>query len=165
MTTRTGLSVDAPEGSSTLRYEREFEAPKEAVWRAHTDPTILARWVGPRRLTMIVKEYDVRDGGKWAFTHRDPDGTDFEFRGVFHSVTPDRIIQTFEFLGAPGQVDLESIEFEDLGGRTRLVGVATYLTPEARDSALQMGMEGGMTEGYERLDELLDEAAAGTTPS
>jgi uncharacterized protein YndB with AHSA1/START domain len=113
---------------------------------------------GPRDLKIEMQEYDVRAGGSWAYIHRDPEGTPYGFSGVFHSVSPDRIVQTFEFDGYPGHVSLESVAFEDLGGRTRLRVHAVYQTVEDRDGMVESGMETGLTEGFERLDELLASA-------
>lgn len=136
---------------------REYDAPRELVYRAYSDPELVVKWLGPSRLTMELGEYDVRDGGSWSFVHRDTDGTAYAFRGVFHSATPpERIIQTFEFLGAPGYVSIESVTFEDIGaGRTRAVVHAVYPTLEARDAMIENGMAGGVVEGNDRLDDVL----------
>jgi uncharacterized protein YndB with AHSA1/START domain len=100
---------------------REFDAPREAVYRAYADPSLVTQWMGPRRLTMEMTEWDVRPGGSWAWLHRDTDGTVFGFHGVFHDVVPgEHILWTFEFDGAPGHVSLESVDFEDLGSRSRV---------------------------------------------
>ncbi len=136
---------------------REYDAPRDLVYRAYSDPELVVQWLGPDRLTMELGEYDVRDGGSWSFVHRDTDGTGYGFRGVFHSATPpERIIQTFEFLGAPGHVSIESVTFEELeGGRTRAVAHAVYPTMEARDAMIENGMEDGVIEGNNRLDKIL----------
>ena len=118
------------------------------------------QWMGPRGLAMALDTFEARNGGSWRYTQTGPDGTPYGFHGVFHEVlAPERIIQTFEFEGLPesGHVVLESGRFEALaGGRTRFVATSVFLTVEDRDGMLQSGMEGGMNESYERLDELLE---------
>ncbi|MDF9752210.1 SRPBCC family protein [Arthrobacter sp. ES3-54] len=154
------LTLTVAEGLPFIDYEREFEFPVSEVFRAHKDPELIAQWLGPRRLTMTIDHYDFRTGGSYRYTHLDPDGTSYGFNGVFHTVREnDFAIQTFEFDGYPDVVSIEYLTFEDLGnGRSRIRGHSVYPTQEARDGMAQSGMEGGMTEGYERLDELLSGA-------
>jgi uncharacterized protein YndB with AHSA1/START domain len=149
--------ITATPGLPFIDIVREYDAPRELVYRAYSDPELVVKWLGPDRLTMELGEYDVRDGGSWSFVHRDTDGTAYGFRGVFHSATPpERIIQTFEFLGAPGWVSIESVTFEALeGGRTRSSVHAVYPTLEARDAMIENGMETGVVEGNNRLDRIL----------
>jgi uncharacterized protein YndB with AHSA1/START domain len=151
----TGLTVTAPEGLPFIDWEREFDAPVSAVFRAHTDPDRVRRWLGPRGYEMTIGEWEATDGGRWSYVHSD--GTaDYAFRGTFHTVRQDDLlVQTFEFLGVPDVVSVESLRFEDRGGRTRVVGHSVYPTIEARDGMVASGMERGMREGYERLDEQL----------
>jgi uncharacterized protein YndB with AHSA1/START domain len=149
--------ITATPGLPFIDIVREYDAPRELVYRAYSDPELVVKWLGPDRLTMELGEYDVRDGGSWSFVHRDTDGSEYGFRGVFHSATPpERIIQTFEFLGAPGWVSIESVTFEQLeGGRTRSTVHAVYPTLEARDAMIENGMETGVVEGNNRLDRIL----------
>lgn len=142
-------------GLPFIDVRREFDAPRDLVFRAHTDPALLVQWLGPRRLTMAIERFEARDGGTWRFVHRDVDGTEYWFHGVFHGTpSPDGIVQTFEFEGAPGHVSLESLSFEEHDGRTVINGHAVYQSVAARDAMVEDGMEGGMNEGHERLDEL-----------
>jgi len=158
MTTHNPVTVNAQPGLPFIDIEREFDAPLADVFRAHTDPELVKQWLGPRRLEMDVKEYDVRTGGSYSYIHRDESGA-YGFKGVFHDVVPgERITQTFEFDGWPGHVSLETATFEDLGGRTRVRIHSAYQSVEDRDGMVESGMEGGLTEGYERLDELLAES-------
>lgn len=154
--------ITAAPGLPQIEITREFDAPKDVLFRAHTDPALLAQWLGPRRLTMIVDHYDVRDGGMWRFIHRDTDGTEYGFHGVFHGTpSPDGIVQTFEFEGAPGHVSLETLTFEEVGGgKTRLRINDVFQSVADRDAAIESGMESGINEGYERLDELVGTQAA-----
>ena len=148
--------ITAEPGMPFIDIEREFDAPRELVFRAHTDPELLVRWLGPRRLTMVVDRLDVRDGGSWRYVHRDADGTEHGFRGVFHGEpSVDGILQTWEFEGFPGHVSLERLTLEEHDGRTTLRIHAAYQSVEDRDGLIASGMEGGVNEGYERLDELL----------
>lgn len=151
------LNLSVPDGVPFIDWVREFDAPVAAVFEAHRDPAIVARWLGPNGYEMEVEEYDFRTGGRYRYVHRNPAGDEFTFNGVFHVVREnDFAIQTFEFEGYPDVVSIESIRFEDLGGvRTRVTGHSVYPTQEARDGMAQSGMEGGMSEGYERLDALV----------
>ena len=143
------------EGTPFVEIERVLDAKPATVFRAFTEPDLVAQWLGPRRLSMKIEEYDVRTGGSYRYIHSDDDG-EYGFRGVFHSVEKDRIIQTFEFEGAPGQVAIETATFEDLGdGRTRVRTHSVFPSVEARDGMAASGMEVGINEGYERLDELI----------
>lgn len=148
--------VTAEPGVPFVDISREFDAPRELLYRAWTEPELLVQWLGPRRLTMIVDEYDVRDGGRWRYVHRDEDGTDYGFHGVFHG-TPsvDGMVQTFEFEGAPGHVSLDALTFEERGGRTLVRTHSVFQSVEDRDAMIAAGMEGGLDEGFERLDAVL----------
>ncbi len=139
-----------------VRIERTFDAPRELVWEAYTDPELLTEWLGPRRLTMTVQEMDVRTGGSYRYTHRDDDG-EYVFFGEFREVVPPKLlVQTFQFEGNDHPPSVDRVEFEELDGdRTRIVVTATLDSIESRDAMLQSGMERGVSEGYEKLDELL----------
>lgn len=105
---------------------------------------------------MRVDQLDVRHGGAWRYVSIDADGTEYGFRGVFHGdPSPDRITQTFEFDGAPGHVSLDTLVLEDLGGRTLIRATSVHQSVEARDAMIASGMEGGVVEGFDQLDELL----------
>ncbi|GAB3491272.1 SRPBCC family protein [Amycolatopsis cihanbeyliensis] len=153
---RNPTTITAQPGTPFVDIEREFEAPAARVFRAWTDPEALVHWLGPREMDMKVIEYDARPGGKYRYVHTDPDGAEFGFHGVFHEVTEsERLVQTFEFEGAPGAPCLESLSFEDLGDRTRVRTHSVFTSVEARDMAVESGMERGITDSMERLDELL----------
>lgn len=156
MVTTNSLVVTAKPGVPFVRTVREFDAPVADVFRAYIDPGLVVQWLGPRNLTMEIGSWDARTGGSWDFTHVDPDGNRYGFRGVFHDVSENAgIVQTFEYDGFPGHVSLERLEFIDLGGRTRLVDHTAFQSQEDRDGMVASGMERGVREGYERLEELL----------
>jgi uncharacterized protein YndB with AHSA1/START domain len=140
-----------------IRIEREFDAPRDRVFSVYTDPELIPEWWGPRQYTTEVDYMDVRTGGRWRFVHRGEDGSEIGFQGAYREVSaPERIVQTFEWEGMAGHVSVETATFEDLGdGRTRVTTVSVFHTPEERDGMLGSGMEGGLNETYERLDELL----------
>jgi uncharacterized protein YndB with AHSA1/START domain len=139
-----------------IHIERVFDAPRDKVFAAFTNPELIPEWWGPRGTTTIVDEMDVRPGGSWRFVGRGADGSETAFRGTYREITaPERIVQTFEWEGLPGHVSVETAVFEDLGDRTRLVATSLFHTSEERDGMLHSGMEGGMNETYDRLDEVL----------
>ena len=149
-------TITAEPGLPFVDIVREFDAPAEVVFRAHTDPELFARWIGPRNYTTEIIEYEATTGGRWQYVSRGQGDEAYGFRGVFHTVEPNtRIIQTFEFDGAPGFVSLGTLTLEEVDGRTRLAIHEVYPSVEARDAAVASGMEYGVKEGYERLDELL----------
>lgn len=139
-----------------VRITREFDAPPDKVFRAHTDPELVVRWLGPRRHEMYIDHWDCRRGGSYRYLHVS-DGNEHAFHGCFHEVRPSElIVQTFTYEGFPDGVALERLVLEDLGdGRTRLVATSLVDSFEARDAFLASGMEDGLRESYERLDELL----------
>ncbi|WP_372669572.1 SRPBCC family protein [Amycolatopsis kentuckyensis] len=147
-------TITAQPGTPFIEITREFAAPPSAVLRAHTDPELIVRWLGPHGMEMEIVELNARSGGTYDYIHRDARG-EYRFRGVYHTVSADRIIQTFEYLGAPGEVTLDSMVLTDLGGRTRMVTQSVYPSVSARDAALESGMSRGITESYERLDKVL----------
>ncbi|MGH3502810.1 MAG: SRPBCC family protein [Nocardioidaceae bacterium] len=150
------LTITAEPDLPFIDGTREFDAPLGAVWRAYTEPELLAQWMGPRDLTIQDLQFDARTGGSWSYTHRAGDGTEYRFRGVLHSVVDHQsITQTFEFAGVPGHVSLETATFEELGDRTRLRVHSVFQSVEDRDGMVASGMEGGMSQSYERLDDLL----------
>lgn len=139
-----------------VRIIREFDAPKDKVLRAHTDPDLVQQWLGPRGYDMRIDHYDCRTGGSYRYVHVDGDN-EYGFFGCFHEVRPSgTMVQTFTFEGAPDGVALERMELEDLGdGRTRLTATSLVDSFEGRDAFVASGMEEGIRQSYERLDELL----------
>jgi uncharacterized protein YndB with AHSA1/START domain len=151
----TTTQIIAESGVPQIVITRQFAAPRELLFRAFTDPDLLVQWLGPRRLAMRIERFEVRDGGRWRYTHHDAGGNAYAFQGVFHG-TPslDGIVQTFEFEGAPGHVSLQTATFEEHGGKTLLRLNSVYQSVADRDAALQSGMAQGINDSMERLDEL-----------
>jgi len=152
-------TVTATPGGQTIAFTRGFDASAARVFAAHTDADLLPRWTGPRGTALSMRHFDARTGGSWSYVIA-AGAEEWGFHGCFHEVTaPSRLVQTFEFEGQPGHPTLEVLTFTDLPeGRSRLDGLSVFLSVEDRDEMLA-GMDGGMTESFRRLDELL--AASG----
>ena len=160
--------ITAEPGKQELFITREFDAPRELVFRAHTEPELYEQWVGPNDLKMTVERMDAVAGGSYRFVH-EREGHKYTFHGVYHEVlSPQRIIGTFEFDGLPetGHVIMGTTKFEDLGdGRTRLVHQSVFQSVADRDGMIQSGMERGVNDGYKKLDILLSTQAAKASAS
>ena len=162
MTTTTGsdtirtAAIEADPTIPAIHITRDFAASAAQLYRAHTDPEIFARWIGPDRMDTEILTWDARDGGEWRYVAR-RDGQEYAFRGCFHTVREDRLVQTFTFEGFPDAVALETLTFTDLGdGRTRLHATSLCDSFEDRDAMLSSGMDVGVNEGYAKLDGLLE---------
>ncbi|MBA2478456.1 MAG: SRPBCC family protein [Sporichthyaceae bacterium] len=155
-TTHPETTISAVPDLPIVEIVREFDAPPEQVFRAHVDRDLFTQWIGPRDIDMRVEQWDARTGGSYRYVHGRGD-EEFGFYGSFHEVRPnERIVQTFGFDGWPDAVSLEILTLEDLGsGRTRLRGQSIVESIEARDAMLASGMESGVVQGYEKLDDLL----------
>ena len=152
--------ITAEPGRQEFFITREFDAPRELVFKAFTDPKLYTQWLGPRRYTMNLEKFEPKSGGMWRYTHKDKDGNEFGFHGVYHEVLePERMIDTFEFEGLPekGHVSLETAKFMELpGGRTRVTMQSVFQSVADRDGMMQSGMEEGINDSFARLDELLE---------
>lgn len=170
MTTHTGIHATthahAPEATieadptvPLIRITRDFAATPAQLMRAHTDPELFIRWIGPRDLDNRIDHWDARDGGSWRFVSSrtgEHGREEYAFRGCFHRITGDRIVQTFTWEAQPDGVALETMTLTDLGdGRTRLTVQSLVDSFEGRDAWLRSGMEDGVNQGYATLDELL----------
>lgn len=153
-------SFTAEPGKQEVVMTRIFDAPREKVFKAFTDPEALIKWWGGKTYTTTVDQLEIRRGGSWRFLHTDKDGNQFAFRGVYHDITaPKRLIFTFEFEGKPGHVLLETVVLEELeGNKTKLTDTSVYQSVEDRDGMVAAGMEEGATEGLETLAELVEAA-------
>ena len=155
-----GKTVVNKQGDRQIHIVREFDAPRDRVFEAFTRAELIEQWWGPRGTTMKVDRLEAHTGGDWRFVIHSEDGTETGFRGTFREVTPpERVVWTFEWDGMPGYVSVDSSEFEDLGDRTRVTTISSFLFEDERDGMIASGMESGLSESYERLDELLAERA------
>ena len=154
---RYQVSIEADPTLPIIRMTRDFDATPAQLMRAHTDPELFARWVGPNGMQTKILDWDATTGGRWRYV-AGRDGEEYGFHGCFHEVGEDRIVQTFTFDGQPDGVALETLRFEDLGdGRTRLHAQSLVDSFEGRDQWLASGMETGVDEGYAKLDALIAE--------
>lgn len=148
-------------GKQEILIEREFNAPREIVFKAYTDPELYVQWIGPRGLSTTLEKFEPINGGSWRYIQKDGQGNEFAFHGVNHEVlAPERIIGTFEFEGLPetGHVILQTVKFEALpGNRTKMTAQSVFQSVEDRDGMIQSGMEQGVNDSYDRLDELLEQ--------
>ena len=150
------LTVTTP-SDREIAFTRSFNAPRDLVFETHSSCEHMSNWWGPRKYEIASCEIDFRPGGKWRIVHRGPDGEEFGFHGEFREIArPERIAWTFEFEGMPGHVSVDTITFEERDGVTTITGRSLFDSKEDRDGMLQSGMEGGMVETYERLDEYLE---------
>jgi uncharacterized protein YndB with AHSA1/START domain len=167
MTTRGETTMAKTEyviepGKQELFITRVFDAPRELVYRAFTDPKLVAQWFGPRKYTTTVDNMDARPGGLWRMVQRDEGGNEFAFHGVHHDVVaPERIVATFEFEGVPGHVLLQTVTFEALGEKTKMVEQLLYQSVADRDGMVGAGMQEGSDESMDQVAELLVKMKAG----
>ncbi len=156
------INFVAEPGKQEIIVTSVFDAPRDLVFKASTDPDLVADWWGPRNLTTKVEKMETRPGGAWRIVQRDPQGNVYAFHGVYHETTPpERIVQTFEYEGMPGHVLLDICTLEESNGRTTLTDKSIFLSVEDRDGMLESGMREGMSESMERLGELLERLRKG----
>lgn len=157
-TAKNKVTVTAEPGKQELFITREFDAPRELVYKAHIDPKLYVQWLGPHGYEMILETFEPVSGGKYRYIHKDKEGNEYGFHGTFHEMSEELMIQTFEFEGLPerGHVVLDTMRLEELpGNRTRVTIQSVYQSVEDRDGMVKSGMETGVREGYERLDDIL----------
>jgi uncharacterized protein YndB with AHSA1/START domain len=156
------LQVIAEPGVPQVIVIREFEAPRELLFRAYTEPDLVARWLGPAGLELIVNQLDPQHGGRWRWTHYDADGKGYVFHGLYHGTpTPERIVQTYEFDQQPGTVYLNLITFDEADGVTTLRQNTVFFAVQDRDLYDAGGMEQGIRASMQQLDDLVTELAKG----
>lgn len=155
MTANT-LEIIAEPGKTSFTTTRVVDAPRALVFEAFTKCEHLKRWMGPKNLTMVSCDTDLRPGGRYRFVFRAPDGNEVGFSGEFREVvTPSRIVRTFVFEPIPEAAALETLELVENNGKTTIKTTTLHKTVENRDGHVNSGMEAGMTAGYARLDDLL----------
>ena len=149
---RNPTTVSTP-SDTEIRIEREFDAPRELVWEAYTDPEMVAEWLGPRDSSRPGVTMDLRPGGSYRW-----DFGNYKFFGEFREVVPqERLVTTFDWEGSDRKPSVDHAEFEELdGGRTRIVVMTTFASKDDRDAMIEDGMERGVRDGYSKMDELLE---------
>jgi uncharacterized protein YndB with AHSA1/START domain len=161
MTRRNKTRIIAEAGKQELFIIREFDAPRDLIFKAYTDKDMLEQWLGPRDMELRYEKFESREGGSYRYISTSPNGMEFAFHGVCHELTsPERIIQTLEFEGLPekGHVVLETTRFEALPeGRTKVTTQSLFQSVTDRDGMVQSGMERGVIDSHEQLDELIIE--------
>jgi uncharacterized protein YndB with AHSA1/START domain len=146
----------AEPGKQEASMIRVFDAPRDRVYHALTDPKLMVQWWAPQRFTTIIDTLDVRPGGFWRILNRDRDGNEFWFHGVYHEVSHKRIVNTFEFEGMPEHVLLGVMTLEDIGNKTKLTSKSIFESVEDRDGMLKSGMEDGGPETFDLLAKLVE---------
>jgi uncharacterized protein YndB with AHSA1/START domain len=153
------LKVVAQPGKHDIVMTREFDAPRELVFKAFTDPALIPKWWGPKDTTTTVDKMEVRMGGIWRYVQHDAQGNDNGFRGVYHEISaPERIVFTFEWEGLPGHILLETVSFAERDGKTIVTDSSIFQSVEDRDGMVQAGMEDGAADSWDRLEALLPQA-------
>ncbi len=150
MSTKNKTTVTAEPGKQEVFITREFDAPRDLVFKAHIDPKLYVQWLGPRGYEMVLETFEPYSGGRYRYVHKDQNGNQFGFHGVFHEISEERMIQTFEFEGLPegGHVTLDTMRLESLpGNRTRVTIQSLFQSVADRDGMVQSGMERGVNEG------------------
>jgi uncharacterized protein YndB with AHSA1/START domain len=164
MASNNKTQIIAEPGKQEIFIIREFDAPRDLVFKAFSDKDILVQWVGPREMTMRYEKFEPQEGGSYRYVSGFPGGMEFGFHGVCHEFTkPERIIQTMEFEGLPekGHVVLETSRFEELpGGRTRFTVQSVFQSVADRDGMVASGMEHGVVDSYEKLDDWLEKSVS-----
>ena len=155
-TAKNKTIVTAEPGKQELFITREFDAPRELVFKAHIDPKLYVQWLGPHGYEMILETFEPVNGGKYRYVHKDKEGNEYGFHGTFHEMSLESMVQTFEFEGYPGHVSLDCMTLEELpDNRTKATIHSVFQSVSDRDGMIQNGMETGVREGYERLDGIL----------
>ncbi|MGH2691584.1 MAG: SRPBCC family protein [Actinomycetota bacterium] len=150
------LTLTTP-SDTEIQMTRVFDAPRDLVFEAHSSAEHMEKWWGPRKYETVSAEVDFREGGTWRIVHRGPDGEEYGFHGEFREIVrPERIVWTFEFEGAPGQVAVETLTLEEHDGKTTLTATSVAPSKEARDAVLESGMQEGAADTWDRLAEYLE---------
>ena len=162
MTTRHGSATVTLPSDTEILITRIFEAPRHLVWDALTTPRHLLRWWGPNWCPMVSCNIDFRPGGKWRYLAKDTDGNELAWNGTYIEIDKlERIVSTEMFEAFPDAESVNTMTLEDIDGGTRLQTLVRHTSKEFRDGHVQSGMEVGMQETFNRLDDLM--AASDTT--
>ena len=156
MSAKNKTKITAEPGKQELFITREFDAPRELVFKAHADPNLFVQWLGPRGYEMILETFEPVSGGAYRYIHRNQTGNEFAFHGTFHEMSLERMVQTFEFEGYAGHVSLDSMTLEELpNNRTKITIQSVFQSVSDRDGIIQNGMERDINDEYDKLDEIM----------
>jgi uncharacterized protein YndB with AHSA1/START domain len=154
MVTSGTATVTLPSDTEIL-ITRAFDAPRELVWKAFTTPELVSKWWPGRRGEMRSCEIDLRPGGAWRYVMVAGGGYEVGFHGEYSEVVEfERIVNTEVYEGAPGSPAVVTNTFEEDAGRTLLTMLTVVESRDVRDAIIESGMEGGMQEGMDLLEEL-----------
>jgi uncharacterized protein YndB with AHSA1/START domain len=157
--THSGKAVVTLPTETQILITREFDAPRHLVYRAYTEPELIRRWWSGKRGEVTIAEVDLRVGGTWRYVMTANEGFVVAFHGTFREIVPDeRLVNTEVYEGAPDATDddgvLSTTTFEETGGRTTLTQLTECFTQEVRDLIVESGMEDGMQEGMDLLEQV-----------
>ncbi len=160
MASKNKTQIIAEQGKQELFIVREFDASRELVFKAYSVKELLEEWVGPRDLPIKYERFEPYAGGSYRYYHTLPNDMQLGFHGVCHEhIAHERIIQTMEFEGLPekGHVVMETVRFEELpNNRTKVTVQSIFQSVADRDGMVQSGMEMGVIQSHEKLDELIE---------
>ena len=156
--TSSGTATVILSTDEQILITREFDAPKELVYKAWTTPELVRRWWTARRGAMTVAEIDLRVGGKWRYVMNTEDGMEVGFHGEYREIVPnERIVSTEAYEGIPDADEhaaLNTLTFAEEDGRTTLTILVEHPTKEGRDAHIESGMEHGMQDAMDLLEEV-----------
>jgi uncharacterized protein YndB with AHSA1/START domain len=132
---------------------REFDAPKDLVYKAYTTPELVRRWWSAKRGTMTIAEIDLRVGGAWRYVMVTDDGFEVAFHGEYREIVPnERIVSTEVYEGMPDAQALDTVTFTEVDGRTTLTILVKHASKANRDAHIDSGMEDGLQDALDLLD-------------
>ena len=154
----SGSAVVTLPGETEIRVTRDFNAPKDLVYRALTEPDLIRRWWNAKRGEVTVCDVDLRVGGTWRYVMVTPDGTEVAFHGTYREIVPNERLVYTELFEMPGVSDddatVNTVTLEEADGRTTMTSVTECNTAEVRSMIIATGMEAGMQDAYDLLEEL-----------
>jgi uncharacterized protein YndB with AHSA1/START domain len=153
-TTTNSAKVTLPTDTQIL-ITREFDAPRHLVWKAYTTPDLIARWWGGSHGKVTSAEVDLRVGGSWRYVLAANEGFEVAFHGEFREISaPDRLVNTEIYEGAPEGMGVVTTTLTEADGRTTLTQLCHYGDKTVRDAVIESGMEGGMQESMDELEQV-----------
>ncbi len=157
--THSGKATVTLPTDTQIVITREFDAPRHLVYRATTEPDLVKRWWSGHRGEVTSVEIDLRVGGRWRYVMVANEGFEVAFHGTYREIVPDeRIVSTELYEGVPGATEddatVNTMTLDDVDGRTLLTTVVECRTKEIRDMIIESGMEGGMQEAFDELEQV-----------